>query len=61
MINNVHYVNNTLSDITPIFQYFVDAYHNNGVLHEDVSDIFVVKMLKDFNPDGTDRMMIFAA
>lgn len=60
MIKNIHYVNNTLSNIEPIMQYFIDAY-STGVLHDDIADLFVIKILKDFNPDGSDRMMIFAA
>ena len=60
MTKNIHYVNNTLNNIEPIMQYFIDAYQT-GELHEDVADLFSIKILKEFNADGSDRMMIFSA
>ena len=60
MNKNIHFVNNTLCDIEPFMNDFIEAY-NTGVLHDDLSDLFAIKILKDFNPDGSDRMMIFSA
>ena len=60
MTNNIHYVNNTCSDISPVFQYFIDAF-KTGELHEDISDLFSITILKAYNTDGTDRMIIEAA
>ena len=60
MIANIHFVNNTGSDISVVFPYLKDAY-KTGELHEDVADLFTIKMLKGFNADGTDRMVIDAA
>jgi len=57
---NIHYVNNTGSDIRPFFSVFQDAY-KTGVLHEDFADLFTIEILKAYNPDGTDRMIICAA
>ena len=57
---NIHYVNNAGSDIAMLFPFFADAY-KTGVLHEDVADLFTIKMLKGVNADGTDRMVIEAA
>lgn len=60
MINNIHYVNNTGADITMLFPFFKEAY-KTGELHEDVSDLFTIKMVKGMNEDGSDRMVIEAA
>lgn len=60
MNDNIHYVNNTGSDIAMLFPFFADAY-KTGKLHEDVADLFAIKMLKGVNADGTDRMVIEAA
>jgi hypothetical protein len=60
MIANIHYVNNTPSDISLLFPYFKDAY-NNEVLHEDVSDLFNIHFVSGLNEDGSKRMIIEAA
>lgn len=57
---NVHYVINVASDIRPFFHVFQDAY-KTGELHEDFADLFVITILKGYNPDGSDRMIIEAA
>jgi hypothetical protein len=54
---NIHYVNNTCQDISFLFKYFKDAYVT-GALHEDVADLFSIKIIKGCNPDGSDRMAI---
>lgn len=56
----IQYVNNTPSNIEPIFHVFAAAYVS-GVLDEDFADLFTINILKGFNPDGTDRMIINAA
>lgn len=60
MIVNIHYVNNTMSDLTPIFDVFAEAY-KTGSLNEDFADLFTINILKGYNPDGTNRMIIEAA
>ena len=55
-----HYVNNTPSDISMLFPYFKEAY-KTGVLHDDIADLFTIRILKGINDDGTDRMIIEAA
>ena len=60
MTKNIHYVNNTSSDLRAIWPIFEEAY-KTGVLHEDYADLFSIEILKGYNPDGTDRMIINAA
>jgi len=55
-----HYVNNTPSDIRSFSSIFADAYRT-GVLSEDFAEIFRITILKGYNPDGTDRMIINTA
>lgn len=57
---NIHYVNNTGSDIRMVDALFAEAY-KTGVLPEDIADLFTIEILKGYNPDGTDRMIINAA
>lgn len=59
-MNTIHYVNNTGSDIRMLEPVFAEAYAT-GVLAEDYADLFTIEILKGFNPDGTDRMVINAA
>jgi len=58
----IHYVYDT--PFTPnIHEYaavFAEAY-KTGVLAEDFADLFNIVMLKGYNSDGTDRMVITAA
>ena len=60
MIANIHYVNNTGSDITGLFPFFKDAY-KTGTLHDDVADLFTIKFVDGLNEDETARMVIEAA
>lgn len=57
---NIHYVNNTRADIAPFFTAFAEAY-KTGALNEDFADLFNITILKGYNPDGTDRMIIEVA
>lgn len=59
-MNSVHYVNNTGTDIRMLEPIFAEAY-KTGVLDEDYEDLFTIEILKGFNADGTDRMVINAA
>lgn len=60
MNTTIHYVNNTASDIRPFFSAFAEAY-KTGALPEYFADLFNITILKGYNPDGTDRMIIEAA
>jgi hypothetical protein len=60
MTANIHYVNNTPSDIRLVFPFFQDAYRT-GVLHDDVADLFVIHFVDGLNADGSKRMIIEAA
>lgn len=60
MNSNIQYVNNTGADISYLFPFFAEAY-KTGVLHEDIADLFAITILKGYNSDGTDRMLIEAA
>jgi len=60
MNTTIHYGNNTPSDIRDFSSVFADAY-KTGVLSEDFADLFTITILKGYNPDGTDRMIINAA
>lgn len=60
MSKNVHYVNNTCADISPWFALFAEAYRT-GVICESLSDLFSITILKGYNPDGSDRMVIAPA
>lgn len=60
MTANIHYVNNTPSDIRGLFPFFADAY-KTGVLHEDVADLFNIRFVDGVNADGSRRMLIDAA
>lgn len=62
MINkNIHYVDNSGTNATGLFfPQFAKAY-KTGVLCEELADLFEIEILKGYNPDGTDRMIINAA
>lgn len=60
MERNIHYVNNTGANIDFLFPVLKAAYET-GALDEDYADLFVIEILKGYNPDGTDRMIINAA
>jgi len=57
----IHFVNNTGQDISSVMPHFKEAL-KTGVLHEDIADLFEIVILKGFNADNSDRMIIdFAA
>lgn len=57
----IHFVNKTGQDISSVMPHFKEAL-KTGVLHDDIADLFEIVILKAFNADGTDRMIIdFAA
>lgn len=60
MKENIHYVNNSSSDIREFMPYFKAAYES-GQLCEDLADLFEIQILKGYNPDGSDRLIINAA
>lgn len=60
MVQNIHYVNNTGSDIRMVEPFLSEAYAT-GVLPEEIADLFSIEILKGYNADGTDRMVINAA
>lgn len=60
MPNNIQICNNTGSDIRAFDAVFADSY-KTGTLPEDFADLFTITILKGYNPDGTDRMIIEAA
>ena len=53
----IHIVLNVNVDTRGFESIFKDAY-KTGVIHEDYEDIFTVKLLKGYNPDGTDRLIV---
>ena len=59
-MSTIHYVNNTCADIRMFEPVFAEAYVT-GVLDEDYAELFTIEILKGFNADGTDRMIISAA
>lgn len=59
-MKTIHYVNNTPSNINSFADVFADAY-KTGVLSEDFADLFTINILKAYNTDGSDRMIINAA
>ena len=58
---NIHYVNRSGANIDGFFAAFAEAYKNGGNLPEELADLFTVTFLKEYNPDGSDRMLIDAA
>ncbi|EPG2629835.1 TPA: hypothetical protein ACKQGD_001044 [Pseudomonas aeruginosa] len=55
---NVHYVDNSGTNAAGLFfPQFAEAY-KTGVLCEELADLFEIEILKGFNEDGTDRMII---
>jgi hypothetical protein len=51
-------VNRTTADTRPFHDEFMEAYRNGGVLSEELADMFKLTILKEYNLDGTDRMLI---
>lgn len=60
MEQNIHYVNNTSSDIRAVFPLLQQSY-NMKRLHEDLEDLFVIEFISGLNADGSLRMIINAA
>ncbi len=54
---NISFVNNSGADISLVMPYFNQAM-KDGFLHDDVADVFEIEILKGFNDDGSDRMII---
>lgn len=56
---NVHYVDNSHGAIATrhFFPQMAEAY-KSGVVCEDLADLIEIEILKGFNEDGTDRMII---
>lgn len=59
-MSTIHYANNTCADIRMFEPVFAEVYVT-GVLDEDYAELFTIEILKGFNADGTDRMIISAA
>lgn len=60
MTANIHYVNNTPTDIRGVFPFFAEAY-KTGVLPEAVADLFAIRFVDGLNADGSRRMIVEAA
>lgn len=58
-MKDIHYVNNSGCDISSYFEAFKEAYIS-GELNEDFADIFDIEFLREYNEDGSDRMIITA-
>lgn len=56
-IGSFKFVNNSNSDIRVIQPVFDEAYVT-GALPDDYADLFTVEILKGYNEDGTDRLII---
>jgi hypothetical protein len=56
-IGSFKFVNNSNSDIRTIQPVFDEAYVT-GALPDDYADLFSIEILKGYNEDGTDRMVI---
>ena len=54
---NIKYVNNTTADMREFEGMLAETY-KTGEVPEDFSDIFKASILKAYNPDGSDRMVI---
>jgi len=54
---NIHYVNNTGEKLEDFFQVLKLAYIT-GKLPDDYADIFSINILENYNPDGSNRMII---
>jgi len=50
-------VNNTPHDLRDFREIFLSAM-KDGFLHEDYTDLFSIVILKNYNSDGTARMII---
>jgi hypothetical protein len=58
--NNHRVVNNSLCDIRPFDHVFASA-ATTGVLPEELADLFTITLLKGFNADGSNRLIVEAA
>ena len=59
-INSYRVVNNSCCDISMFDHIFLQA-SDTGILPEELADLFVVRLLKGFNADGTNRLIVEAA
>jgi hypothetical protein len=57
---NIQFVINAPCDLRPVWPAFEEAY-KTGALSEDFADLFSIEILKGYNPDGSDRMVVNAA
>jgi hypothetical protein len=57
---NYRVVNNSLCDIRPFDHVFANA-AITGVLPEELADLFKITLLKGFNADGSNRLIVEAA
>lgn len=57
---NFQFVNNSPCDLRPVWPVFEEAYLT-GTLPDDFADLFTIEILKGYNLDGSDRMVINAA
>ena len=58
--NNYRVVNNSFCDIRPFDDVFANA-AITGVLPEELADLFSITLLKGFNDDGSNRLIVEAA
>lgn len=56
-VGSFKFVNSSNSDIRMIQPIFDEAYAT-GELPEEYADLFTIEILKGYNEDGTDRMII---
>ena len=54
---NFKFVNNTTADMREFEGMLAETY-KTGEVPEDFADIFKVNILKAYNPDGSDRMVV---
>ena len=59
-IKNYRVVNNSFCDIRTFDHFFANA-AITGVLPEELADLFKITLLKGFNADGSNRLIVEAA
>lgn len=57
---NITFVDNTGVDSRMFYPVFSEAYKTR-VLPEEYQDLFRIEFLREYNEDGSDRMLIFVA
>ena len=58
--NNYRVVNNSCCDISMFDREFLAA-SDTGALPDELADLFSVRLLKGFNADGSNRLIVEAA